>query len=30
MKVNGYSDVNSVNNMDLSKSSEVKEKKNKQ
>ncbi len=27
MKVNGYSDVNSVNNMDLSKSSEVKEKK---
>ena len=27
MKVNGYSDVNSVNNMDLSKNSEVKEKK---
>lgn len=27
MKVNGYSDVNSANNMDLSKNSEVKEKK---
>ena len=26
MKVNGYSDINSVNNMDLTKNSEVKEK----